>query len=143
MHMLRRALLLSLAALALWLPAGRAAPGDAEIGYRQIDAEGARALMDDEEAYLLVDVRTQAEYDAGHIPGAILLPNETIGREDPALLPDKAQRILVYCRSGNRSKQAAEKLVAMGYTDVYEFGGILDWPYEVVPSEAPDRKDTP
>ena len=77
-------------------------------------------------------VRTKEEYDAGHIAGAILIPNETITTEQPKLLPDLDAEILVYCRSGNRSAQAANKLLAIGYTNVVDFGGIIDWPYEVV-----------
>ena len=83
---------------------------------------------------IILDVRTQQEYDAGHIEGAILLPNETIADTPPDALPNKDAEILIYCRSGNRSAQAAKKLVAMGYTNVYDFGGIIDWPYDVVTS---------
>ena len=96
--------------------------------YHKISAAKAKAMME-EGGVILVDVRTQAEYDEGHIARAILIPNESIGSTPPGLLPDKDAVILVYCRSGNRSKQAADKLVAMGYTKVYDFGGIIDWPY--------------
>lgn len=99
--------------------------------YRQIDAETAIEWMERETNYVLLDVRTQQEYDDGHIPGAICIPNETIKDEKPDALPDKEQMIFVYCRSGNRSKQAAGKLAALGYTNVVEFGGIIDWPGEV------------
>ena len=88
--------------------------------------------MDSGDAIIILDVRTQEEFNAGHIAGAILIPNETILDEQPALLPDLDAEILVYCRSGNRSAQSANKLLAMGYTNVYDFGGIIDWPYEVV-----------
>ena len=88
--------------------------------------------MVDGEDYILLDVRTQAEYAEGHIPGAICLPNETIGSEPPAELPDREQTILVYCRSGRRSAEAAQKLADMGYVNVLEFGGILDWTGEIV-----------
>ena len=81
---------------------------------------------------IILDVRTQDEYEESHIPGAILIPNETIGTEMPEQLPDAGQEILVYCRSGNRSAQAAKKLVEAGYTQIYDFGGIMDWPYETV-----------
>ena len=84
---------------------------------------------------LLLDVRTPEEFAAGHIPGAVNLPNEAIGSEEIALLPDKGQHILVYCRSGNRSKQASEKLAALGYGNITEFGGILDWPGETIKDE--------
>lgn len=83
--------------------------------------------MNEETDYIILDVRTQGEYESGHIPGAICIPNESIGDEHPELLPDKNQLILVYCRSGNRSKQAAQKLSQMGYTNIMEFGGINDW----------------
>lgn len=99
--------------------------------YKQISAEAAMELMEKEEGYVILDVRTQEEYDEKHIPGAILIPNETIGTEEISELPDKEQMILVYCRSGNRSKQAAEKLVKLGHTNVIEFGGIKDWTGEV------------
>ena len=88
--------------------------------------------MDSGDEMIILDVRTKEEFDAGHIAGAILVPNETIIDEQPELLPDLDAEILVYCRSGNRSAQAAKKLIAMGYTNVADFGGIIDWPYEVV-----------
>lgn len=99
--------------------------------YKQISMEEAVELMETEEDYIILDVRTQEEYDEKHILGAILVPNETIGSGEIAELPDKDQMILVYCRSGNRSKQASEKLVKLGYTNIIEFGGINDWPREV------------
>ena len=89
-------------------------------------------MMESETDYILLDVRTQQEYDQGHIPGAICVPNEAIGSGEISELPDKEQLILVYCRSGNRSKQAAEKLANAGYTNVVEFGGILSWTGETV-----------
>ncbi len=89
-------------------------------------------MMESESGYVIVDVRRQNEFDAGHIPGAICIPNESIGKEQPAELPDFDQLIMVYCRSGNRSRQAAEKLANMGYSNVVEFGGINTWPGEVV-----------
>ena len=95
--------------------------------YGQISPQEAKEKMDDEDVVIL-DVRTQEEYDSGHIQNAVCLPNEDILSE-PEMLPDKDQQILVYCRSGNRSKQAAQKLADMGYENVLEFGGILDWPY--------------
>ena len=103
-----------------------------EITYRQIDMDTAMALMESETGYIILDVRTPEEFAEKHIPNAINIPNETIGREEIPELPDKNQMILVYCRSGNRSKQASEKLAALGYTNVLEFGGILQWPGETV-----------
>ena len=101
-------------------------------GYRQVTTEEAVNIMQTEENYVILDVRTAQEFASGHIPGAALLPNETIGTEDIPLLPDKDQLILVYCRSGNRSKQAAEKLAQLGYTNLVEFGGINSWTGEIV-----------
>jgi len=89
-------------------------------------------MMEKEENYIILDVRTQEEFAAGHIPGAMLIPNETIGVKEIPQLPDKDQLIMVYCRSGNRSKQASGKLVQLGYTNIVEFGGINSWPGEVV-----------
>ena len=96
-----------------------------------ITAEEAKQIMDSEEGYIILDVRTQEEYDEGHIPGAILIPNTEIEARAEEELPDKDQLILVYCRSGRRSKLAAEILVELGYTNIREFGGIIDWPYEI------------
>ena len=101
-------------------------------GYRQVTTEEAVNIMQTEENYVILDVRTAQEFASGHIPGAALLPNETIGTEDIPLLPDKDQLILVHCRSGNRSKQAAEKLAQLGYTNIVEFGGINSWTGEIV-----------
>lgn len=100
--------------------------------YAQIDQQTAKAMMEKDDGHVIVDVRRQDEYDAGHIPGAILIPNESIGCDSPEALPDYDQVILVYCRSGNRSKQAAGKLAALGYGNLVEFGGIIDWPGETV-----------
>ena len=111
---------------------GCALPAEQEISYRQITMDEAVAMMEEEEGYIILDVRTAAEFDEKHIPGAINIPNETIGTDAIPELPDKDQLILVYCRSGNRSKRASEKLVALGYTNVVEFGGIIDWPGETV-----------
>ena len=100
--------------------------------YRQITADEAARMMQEETDFVLLDVRTQEEYASGHIPGAICIPNETIGSEEIPELPDKGQLILVYCRSGNRSKQASQKLAEQGYTNVVEFGGINGWTGEIV-----------
>ena len=100
--------------------------------YHKISSSDAKARLDSGDKLILLDVRTKEEFDAGHIGGAVLLPNETIVDTKPEALPDLNAEILIYCRSGNRSAQAANKLVAMGYTNVYDFGGIIDWPYEVV-----------
>ena len=121
--------------MALLLLAGCGAQSE-ESTYRQINAEEADSMMEEESDYLILDVRTAQEYSEKHIPGAINIPNETIGTEDIPELPDIEQLILVYCRSGNRSKQASEKLVKLGYTNIVEFGGINDWTGETVSGEA-------
>ena len=100
--------------------------------YEQISGAEAKALMDSESGYIIIDARTQSEYDEGHIPGAILIPEYEIADRAEKELPDKDQLILVYCRSGRRSKIAAEELVKLGYTNIKEFGGIIDWEYETV-----------
>ena len=105
--------------------------GNSSSSYQQVDAETAKKLMDTEDDYVILDARTQTEYDEGHIPGAILLPHDTVATAAEDAPPDKGQLILVYCRSGNRSKQASQTLVDLGYTNVVEFGGINSWPYEV------------
>ncbi len=109
--------------------------GMEKLPYLQIDQETAKQMMEADDGHVIVDVRRQEEYDAGHIPGAILIPNESIGSERPEALPDLYQTILIYCRSGNRSKQAAQKLADLGYANLYEFGGILDWKGSLVTSE--------
>ena len=108
--------------------------GNKAPAYRQVTPAEAIRLMESEVDFIVLDVRTQAEYDQGHIPGAICVPNETIGTGEIPQLPDKEQLILVYCRSGNRSKQAAQKLADSGYMNIVEFGGILSWTGETVPS---------
>ncbi len=100
--------------------------------YTQITQDKAKEIMSTDENCIIVDVRRQDEFGSGHIPGAICIPNESIGSEMPAELPDTHQVILVYCRSGRRSKQAAQKLADIGYDNVYEFGGIIDWVGETV-----------
>ena len=113
--------------LAALLLAGCAAPAE-EIRYRQVSMTDAVTMIEEETGYILLDVRTHEEFAEKHIPGAINIPNEAIGTEEIPELPNKDQLILVYCRSGNRSKQASEKLAALGYTNIVEFGGINDWP---------------
>ena len=101
-----------------------------EAVYMNITAQQAKEIMDTQEGYIILDTRTQEEYDAGHIPGAIVLPYDEVLEKAEGILLDKNQLILVYCRSGRRSKLAAEDLVKLGYTNIKEFGGIIDWPYE-------------
>ena len=100
--------------------------------YAQISQDEAKLMMKDDDGHVIVDVRRADEYAQGHIPGAILIPNEEIGTEQPEELPDKNQVILVYCRTGRRSKEASQKLADMGYVNVYEFGGIVDWDGDIV-----------
>lgn len=117
--------------MALLLLSG-CATQSAEKTYRQMTMEEAVTMMEEETGYTILDVRTAQEYSEKHIPGAINIANESIGTEDIPELPDKDQLILVYCRSGNRSKQASEKLVKLGYTNIVEIGGINSWPGETV-----------
>ena len=109
--------------------------------YAQISQDEAKLMMQDDDGHVIVDVRRPDEYAAGHIPGAILIPNEEIGTEEPAELPDKRQIILVYCRTGRRSKEAAQKLADMGYVNVYEFGGIEDWTGDIVTGDETDGEE--
>lgn len=120
---------------------GQVMDGDGMVNsYKQISQEEAKQMMEADDGHVIVDVRRQDEYDEGHIPGAICIPNEEITGEKPELLPDTNQIILVYCRSGRRSKEAAEKLFNLGYTNVYEFGGIVDWTGEIVKDQNGDLK---
>lgn len=99
--------------------------------YQQITQEEAKAMMEEQTDYLIVDVRRADEFAEGHIAGAINVPNETIGEEAAQALPDKDQYLFIYCRSGRRSKEASQVLADLGYTNVYEFGGIIDWTGEI------------
>ena len=110
---------------------GQDTENNREAVYVNITAEEAKQIMDTEEDYIILDVRTQEEYDQGHIPGAILIPDTEVEVTAEDVLTDKDQLILVYCRSGRRSKLASEILVELGYTNIKEFGGIIDWPYEI------------
>lgn len=124
-------LLFLLLAVMLLTACGQAKENDWEAAYMNITAEKAKQIMDSEDGYIILDARTQEEYDQGHIPGAIVISHEEIMEKAEDVLTDKDQLILVYCRSGRRSKIAAEALVELGYTNIKEFGGIIDWPYEV------------
>lgn len=124
---------LVVAVVVFWFVGRDRAPVEAAQGtaYHKITAEDAKKKMD-EGGVTVVDVRTQEEYEAGHIPGAVLVTNETIGNAAPAELPEQDAVLLLYCRTGRRSREAADKLVKLGYTQIYDFGGIVDWPYETV-----------
>ena len=126
---MKKLIFLLLAAMML-TACGQAKENDQGAVYVNITAEEAKKIMDSEEGYIILDVRTQEEYNQGHIPGAILISHEEITEKAEEVLTDKDQLILVYCRSGRRSKIAAEVLVELGYTNIKEFGGIIDWPYE-------------
>lgn len=102
-----------------------------ERGYKHISQDEAKALMAEDNGSVIVDVRRKDEYNEGHISGAVCIPNETIGSTAPKELPDKDAILLIYCRSGRRSRQAAEKLAALNYTNVFEFGGITDWTEDI------------
>ena len=117
--------------LSLMLLSSCGAPGSSSLGYRQISMDEAVKMMKNEKNYIILDVRRPDEYAKGHIPGAINVPNEEIGTAEIAELPDKSQLILVYCRSGRRSKEAAGKLAKLGYTNIVEFGGIQDYEGEI------------
>ena len=117
--------------LSLMLLSSCGTHGVSKGNYRQISMDEAVKMMKDEKNYIILDARRPDENAKGHIPGAINVPNEEIGTAEIAELPDKSQMILVYCRSGRRSKEASEKLVKLGYTNIVEFGGILDWKGEI------------
>ena len=114
---------------------GCAGAGNQTNSYRQISMDEAGTMMERESGYIILDVRRPDEYATGHIPNAINVPNENIGTNEISQLPNKDQLIMVYCRSGRRSKEAAEKMVKLGYTNIVEFGGILDWKGESVSGE--------
>ena len=118
-------------ALLVLTACGQNSENKQEVVYMNITAAEAKELMDTQDGYVILDTRTQSEYDEGHIPGAIVIPHDEILEKAESVLKDKSQLILVYCRSGRRSKLAAEDLVKLGYTNIKEFGGIIDWPYEV------------
>ena len=123
--------ILVLLAAVLFSACGHNTQKEQEMVYMNITAQQAKEIMDTQEGYIILDTRTQEEYDTGHIPGAMVLPHDEVLKKAETVLPDKSQLILVYCRSGRRSKLAAEDLVKLGYTNFREFGGIIDWPYEV------------
>ena len=124
-------LIFLLLAVMMLTACGQDIENDQGAVYVNITAEEAKQIMDTEEGYIILDARTQEEYDEGHIPGATQISHEEIAEKAEEVLPDKNQLILVYCRSGRRSKIAAEALAELGYTNIKEFGGIIDWPYEV------------
>ena len=143
---MRRFLILLLVSALFLFPAcsngAQEESGSTEAGksYTQITQEEAKKMMARDDGHIILDVRRREEYNEGHIPGAVLLPNEEIGGDRPEILPDPDQILLIYCRSGRRSKEAAQKLFDLGYTNVYEFGGILTWDGEIVTGEGDEGK---
>ena len=123
---------LILLAFCTMLPLVSCGGGNDGGSYDQITPAEAKALMDSEKDYIILDVRTEEEFATGHIEGAVLIPDYEIGEKAESVLKDKGQLILVYCRSGRRSKNAAKELATLGYKNVKEFGGIIDWPYKTV-----------
>ena len=117
-------------AMLLFTACGQQNKESQEVKYMNITAQEAKEIMDTQEGYVILDTRTQEEYDQGHIPGAVLIPYDEVLQKAETILTDKNQLILVYCRSGRRSKLASEDLIKLGYTNIKEFGGIIDWPYE-------------
>ena len=128
---MKKVLLCAVMALALFAGCTPKEIQSGEAVYVNITAQEAKKIMDTQTGYVILDTRTQEEYDEGHIPGAIVISHDEILQKAESVLTDKDQLILVYCRSGRRSKLAAEDLVKLGYTNIKEFGGIIDWPYEV------------
>ena len=128
---MKKLTLLFVAVLLCLTACGQGKENKQEANYMNITAAQAKEIMDSQEGYIILDTRTQEEYDEGHIPGAIVISHDEILEKAESVLTDKNQLILVYCRSGRRSKLAAEDLVKLGYTNIKEFGGIIDWPYEV------------
>ena len=128
---MKKVLLWAVVAVALFAGGAPGGEHEGEAVYVNITAQEAKKIMDTQTGYVILDTRTQEEYDEGHIPGAIVISHDQILQKAETVLTDKNQLILVYCRSGRRSKLAAEDLVKLGYTNIKEFGGIIDWPYEV------------
>ena len=131
MKQMKRVLLLILSVVML-LSGCASANSSPSASYTQITQEEAKEMMKKDDGHIIIDVRRQDEYDEGHIPGAVLIPNESITDKQPEELPELDRIILVYCRSGRRSKEASQKLADIGYTNVYEFGGINTWTGEIV-----------
>jgi phage shock protein E len=126
---MKKIMLLLLSIILLSLIACDKSPKEGE--YRKISAEEAKKMLDENKEAVLIDVRTSEEFEAGHIQGSILIPYDVITEQIESVVADKKTAIIVYCRSGNRSKKAADALIAMGYSQVYDMGGIVDWPYEI------------
>ena len=134
-RMIKRRIVSIIAALVFLLAvsgcASEEASGGKEESYMRINAQKAKEMMENLEEFILLDARTEEEFSEGHIPGAIVIPHDEIFERAEAEIPEKDVPVFVYCRSGNRSKTASKALVDLGYSEVYEFGGIIDWPYEI------------
>ncbi|MBE6899438.1 MAG: rhodanese-like domain-containing protein [Ruminococcaceae bacterium] len=129
--MIKRRLLSIVAALVFLLAVSGCGAEEKGSVYMNINPEKAKEMMEDLEEFVLLDARAEEEFSEGHIPGAIVIPHDEIEERAEAEIPEKDVPVFVYCRSGRRSKIAAEALVSLGYSEVYEFGGIIDWPYEI------------
>jgi len=130
-RMIKRRLLSIVAALVFLLAVSGCGAEEKGSVYMNINPEKAKEMMEDLEEFVLLDARAEEEFSEGHIPGAIVIPHDEIEERAEAEIPEKDVPVFVYCRSGRRSKIAAEALVSLGYSEVYEFGGIIDWPYEI------------
>ena len=130
-RMIKRRLLSIVAALVFLLAVSGCGAEEKGSVYMNINPEKAKEMMEDLEEFVLLDARAEEEFSEGHIPGAIVIPHDEIEERAKAEIPEKDVPVFVYCRSGRRSKIAAEALVSLGYSEVYEFGGIIDWPYEI------------
>jgi len=134
-RMIKRRIVSIIAALVFLLAvsgcASEEASGGKEESYMRINAQKAKEMMENLEEFVLLDARTEEEFSEGHIPGAIVIPHDEIFERAEAEIPEKDVPVFVYCRSGNRSKTASKALFDLGYSEIYEFGGIIDWPYEI------------
>ncbi len=129
--MIKRRIVSIIAALVFLLAVSGCSAEEKGSVYMNINAEKAKGMMENLEKFVLLDARSEEEFFEGHIPGAIVIPHDEISERAEDELPEKDIPVFVYCRSGNRSKVAAEELVSLGYSEIYEFGGIIDWPYEI------------
>ena len=129
--MIKRRIISIIAALVFLIAFSGCATEEKGSVYMNINAEKAKDMMENLEEFVLLDARSEEEFSEGHIPGAIVIPHEEVSERAESEIPEKDVPVFVYCRSGRRSKIAAEALVALGYSEVYEFGGIIDWPYEI------------
>ncbi len=131
MKMIKRRIVSIIAALVFLLAVSGCSVPEEGSDYMNISQKKAKEMMENLEEFVLLDARTEEEFSEGHIPGAVLIPHYEVSEKAEEQIPEKDIPVFVYCRSGNRSKVAAEALVSLGYSEVYEFGGINTWPYEI------------